>query len=339
MESSIDNDQSPETGSSAAREFVVEGRPVVVSGKRLRIASVKDDLFADGEVIAEPEKFIRALMANGAKADILTFPQKIDEAQPKHGYRFEWDNAAVVVTDDYNDWWEKRLPQETRKNARRAAKRGVTVQVAEFNDDLVKGIKAIYDECEFRQGRRFWHYGKDLETVRRENSTYPDRSVFLGAYCEGELIGFMKFVYTNQTARMMQILSKNAHQDKRPMNALIAKAVELCCEKGVRYLVYGKFNYGNKTDSPLTEFKRRNGFVELRFPRYYVPLTLKGRIALKLRLHQSLVEVLPPGLIKLLWRIRAGLVGLKPKSAVSAGAPKPILPKGPPAGAESSGND
>ena len=334
MKNDLENDQS-----SAGREFVLENRTVVVTGKRLKIASVKDDLFADGEVIAEPEKFIRALKTGGAKADILTFPQKIDEAQPKHGYRFEWDNAAAVVTDNYNDWWEKRLPQETRKNARRAAKRGVTVQVAEFNDDLVKGIKAIYDECEFRQGRRFWHFGKDLDTVKRENSTYPDRSVFLGAYCDVELIGFMKFVYTNHTARMMQILSKNAHQDKRPMNALIAKAVELCCEKGVRYLVYGKFNYGNKTDSPLTEFKRRNGFVELRFPRYYVPLTLKGRIALKLRLHQSLVEVLPPPLIKLLWRIRAGLVGLKPKSAVSAGVPKPILPKGPPAGAESSGND
>ena len=310
-------DSDSEDFSASAAGCEIEGRPVVINGRRLKIASVQDDLFADGEVVAEPEKFVAALKKSALNADLLTFPQKIYDAEPKYKFHFEWDNAAVIVTDNFTDWWEKRLPQESRKNARRAAKRGVTVQVAEFNDELVRGIKGIYDETEFRQGRRFWHFGKDFAMVKSENATYLDRSIFLGAYFEGELIGFMKLVRTNETARMMQILAKQAHQDKRPMNALIAKAVEICCEQHVRYLVYGKYNYGNKSDSPLTEFKRRNGFVELKFPRYYLPLTLKGRLALKLKLHLSLVEVLPPRLLKILWNLRAALLRRAPKKSAA----------------------
>ena len=60
------------------------------------------------------------------------------------------------------------------------------------------------------------------------------------------------------------------------MNALIAKAAEVCEQKGISHLIYGQFIYGNKRRSSLVEFKRRNGFEQVNFPRYYIPLTLKG---------------------------------------------------------------
>ena len=47
------------------------------------------------------------------------------------------------------------------KNARRASKRDVAVEAAELNTTFVEGIKSIYDETPVRQGRKFWHYGKD----------------------------------------------------------------------------------------------------------------------------------------------------------------------------------
>jgi len=37
----------------------------------------------------------------------------------------------------------------------------------------------------------------------------------------------------------------------------------------------------NDPKSSLTEFKRRNGFEQVLLPRYYIPLTLKGKIALR----------------------------------------------------------
>jgi len=48
-----------------------------------------------------------------------------------------------------------------------------------------------------------------------------------------------------------------------------------------------------KEHSPVTEFKRRNGFERLDYPRYYVPLTLWGRLALRSGFHRELLQILP----------------------------------------------
>jgi len=47
----------------------------------------------------------------------------------------------------------------------------------------------------------------------------------------------------------------------------------------------------------LGRFKRSNGFVKRLVPRYYVPLTLKGKIVLLLHLHHG-VKGLIPNVIK-----------------------------------------
>src|SRR5260221_2853005 len=296
----------------------ISSRTIIATGKWIKIAAVRDEELVEGEIVENPDSFVSDLKRSGLRADILTFAQKIGESAPKHPYFFEWDNAAVALTENFTAWWE-RLPQETRKNVRRAAKRGVTLRVVKFDDDLVKGIKAIYDETPVRQGMRFWHFGKDFEMVKMENGTYLERSEFIGAYFGQELIGLIKFVYTDRTARILQILSKNAHFDKRPMNALIAKAVEVCHEKGVLYLVYSKLRFGNKKTSQLAEFKLRNGFEEMLLPRYYVPLTLKGKIALKLGLHRGLLGILPPWLINFLLGLRAGCLNIKQKFMARGG--------------------
>jgi hypothetical protein len=88
---------------------------------------------------------------------------------------FELDNAAVIRTDDYKAWWEA-LPQEARKYTRQAAKKGIEVPSAVLNNDFAAGIKAMYDETLVRQGRKFWHYGKDCSTrVRGREITSRDK--------------------------------------------------------------------------------------------------------------------------------------------------------------------
>jgi len=109
----------------------------------------------------------------------------------------------------------------------------------------------------------------------------------------------------------MQIQSKNAHFDKRPANAMIAKAVEVACQKGMQNLLYCKYTYGNKINCSIREFKRRNGFQQLNFPRYNIPLTNKGRIALKLGLHKGLRNLLPSGLMDFLLDIRSKLYEMR----------------------------
>ncbi len=281
----------------------IDGREVVAVGRWLRIATLNDEEWLEGAPVADPAKFVSALRASGLRADIFAFSGPIDGTPAEGDGQFEIDNVAVIRTDDYRAWWEG-LPQEARKNTRRAAKKGIEIRSAALDNDFAAGIKAIYDETPLRQGRKFWHYGKDLDTIKRENATYLDRCEFLGAYYSGQLVGFMKFVYVGDAARIMQILCLNTHQDKRPIIALIAKAAEICHQKGLKYLIYGRFTYGRKTGSSITEFKRRLGFEQKDFPRYYVALSLRGWVALKLGAHRGWLALLPPKLINHLLKIR-----------------------------------
>jgi hypothetical protein len=296
------------------------GRMVVVTGKWLRTAVVRDEELVEGDVVLDPAAFIAQMKQSALRADILSFAQKIPESTPRHNYHIEWDNWAAIPITSYNDWWEQRLPQESRKNIRRAAKRGVVVKVVAFDDELLKGIQAIYNETPVRQGRPFWHFGKDWDTVKRENATYLDRSEFIGAYLNEELIGFIKIIYVDRVATLIQILSKTAHQDKRPTNALLAKAVEVCEGRGMSFLLYGKYVYGRNESSPLTEFKRRNGFEEIRFPRYFVPLTAKGYLAIKSGLHLGLRNVIPAPLVNLVRNLRAGFYRRRRPSGLDLGS-------------------
>jgi hypothetical protein len=276
-----------------AAEVIVQGRKIVCSGKLIKVARIFDEVWLDLPPIENPDAFVVMLQDSGLKADVFTFAEPLPYTKPRHQAEcLEWDNIAAAPCADFKAWWES-LPQESRKNVRRSQKRGVSVRAVEFNDDLVRGIKALYDETPYRQGRRFIHFGKDFATVQRENSSYVERSQFVGAFLNDELIGFIKMVFTGTSARIMQILSKNAHFDKNPANALIAAAMDVCSKRQATHFIYGQYVYGNKHNSSITEFKRRNGFQQIFLPRYYIPMTAKGRAALSLGLHRGFSSMLP----------------------------------------------
>ena len=246
----------------------------------------------EGETVRDPESFISQLKASGLNADIFTFAQKLPDTAPKYSYHMEWDNLAVIPITTFSEWWDKRVESSVRRAVRKATKSGIVIKVSELDDEFVKGIVGINNETPTRQGRAFWHFQKSFDEVKQENSTYPGRNAFLGAYYEDQLIGFIRLIYADKVASTVQLFSMIKHYDKRPANALIAKAVELCEQQGMSYLMYCNYVY-NDPDSSLTEFKRRNGFEQVLVPRYYVPLTLKGKIALRLGLHRGVKSLIP----------------------------------------------
>ena len=280
------------------------GRTVVVKGKWVKIAQIRDEEVVEGVSVQDPAAFIADLKKSRLKADCFTFAQRPPETKPKYKYHFDWDNWAAVNTASFKNWWEK-LPQESRKNVRRAAKRGVAVKIVPLTDEFVRGVHNIYNEAPLRQGKRFWHFGKDVETVRRELATYLERSEFVGAYWNEELIGFIKMVYVDRVATLFHIVAMTEHHDKKPMNALIAKAVEHCEQKGISHFIYGQFLYGNKRQSSLLEFKRRNGFEQIDFPRYFVPMTLRGRVFVGLSLYRGITGLVPEPVLQAVLEFRA----------------------------------
>ena len=274
-------------------EVIIQQRRVVCSGTCLRVARIFDEVWLDLPPLENPDAFIVMMEDRGVKADVFTFSQQLPHTTPRYGTdHLEWDNIAAAQSSDFKAWWES-LPQESRKNVRRSQKRGVSVRPVDFDEALARSIKAIYDETPYRQGRRFPHFGKDLDSVRRENSSYIERSQFIGAFVEEELIGFIKMVFAGASSRIMQILTKNSCFDKNPTNALIATAMEICSQRQITHFIYGQYVYGNKRNSSITEFKRRNGFQQIFLPRYYIPMNARGRAALSLGLHQGISAMLP----------------------------------------------
>jgi hypothetical protein len=291
----------------------IDGKTVIATGNWFKKAAVHDEELLEGEAIVDPESFIARLKQSGLNTDLFTFAQQLPDITPRFTYHLEWDNLAVIPITTYSHWWKKQAESSVQRAVRKAAKLGVVVKRANLDDTFVNGIVGINNETPIRQGMAFWHYKKSSDAVRRENSTYADRNIFVAAYYRDELIGFMRITYVGKVAHILQILTMMQHFDKRPANALIAKAVEVCEQEGMTHLTYCNYTYKDPK-STLTEFKRRNGFEKVLLPRYYVPLTRKGRMALRLGFHHGLAAQIPKPLVRQLLKIRSFWYGLRSKT-------------------------
>jgi len=263
-----------------------------VSGGLVKIARLDLDMY---HFLSDPMAMIEALRASEERVDLFTFTQTVVDNKPKFSYPMEWENLAVLPITTFDEWWDKQIGFKARNKAKQAEKKGVVLREVPFGGDLVGGIWQIYNETPVRQGRRYPHFGKDLETVYREAATYLEYSTFIGAFIGDELIGFIKMVADEAgvQAGLMNIVSKISHRDKAPTNALMAQAVRSAAARGIKNIVYSHYAYGKRERDNLTDFKERNAFVRVDLPRYYVPLTALGRMALGLGLHHRFVDRLP----------------------------------------------
>ncbi len=197
------------------------------------------------------------------------------------------DNIALLQVKPYEEWLSI-VGKKTRNMVRKSEKSGVKTEEVEPSEKLAEGAWRIYNETPIRQDRACPHYGTPLQDVR--NMVFAAQSdTFLGAFLNEELIGFIQLVYGDKIAIVQQILSLQRHQDKAVNNALIAKAVQVCASRHIGWLMYGRI--GNHPS--LDRFKENNGFTKVVFPRYYIALTKKGRIAIRLGLHKELKDSLP----------------------------------------------
>ena len=272
------------------------GRDIQVHGSLVRIARLDGDKY---KFLDDPEPVVAALRKSQKRVDIFTFMQKLPDTVAKYNYPMEWDNLAVLEISTFDDWWTKRIGFKARNKAKQAAKKGVIVRETPFDDAFARGIWEIYNESPVRQGRRFPHYGKSIDRVRQMSATFPDTSIFIGAYFDEKLVGFIKLTTddSRSQAGMMHIVSMIQHRDKAPTNALVAQAVRSCADRGISHLVYSNFAYGKKERSSLSDFKERNGFERVNLPRYYVPLTGIGWTAFRLGLHHKFIDRLPEPLL------------------------------------------
>lgn len=295
-----------------SKEVLVKGKPakiecVGIAGQiyainkgAVTVLSLEDEWYED---VRDPDFVVKTLVDNPRiRPDIFTFWQRLPDIEPKYSFYTEWEELAVLPIQSYDHWWNHQIKSRVRSLIRKTQKEGVEVRQVDYDDDFVRGMTTIFNEAPVRQGRRFWHYGKDFETVKRQFSQYLFREQMIGAYYRGELIGFVMLGNAGRYGITGQIISSIKHRDKATTNALVAKSVEVCAKQQLPYLVYFFWS-----DDSLAEFKRRCGFERIRVPRYFVPLTLKGKLALKLGVHRGWKAALPAGLKARLKNLRRSL--------------------------------
>lgn len=274
----------------------IGNKRIVITGKLLKTAKPKEEWSED---IKDPVSIIIHLKEARVNTDIFTFWQKLPETSPKFNFHHDWYSLAALSLGSYDHWWKKQIDSKTRNMVRKSEKKGIKIRLADFDDTFVKGITEIFNETPVRQGYQFPHYGKTFETVKGELSKNLHKKFFLGAYYGDELVGFSILFDAGTFAVTNHFLCKIAYRDKAPANGLMAKAVEVCGNRGIPYLVYGQWH-----ERSLGDFARNNGFEKIDLPKYYVPLTLKGKIALNLGIHQGLVAVIPKRLKSFLVELR-----------------------------------
>jgi hypothetical protein len=277
-------------------DLVVAGTEVKVSGRFFKLGELRHEWF---EFLSDPTPMIRALREHRSGVDLLSFLGDTAHGSGKYSFYSETASAAVLTVTSF-DAWCRGLDFKVRNKIRKAEKSGVELRVATLDDDFARGVEQIYNESPVRQGMRFWHYGKSAAAIKQDLSSFPDRTSLIGAYFRQELIGFMKLFEGNDVLRTVHIIAKLSHRDKPVQDALIAKAVGICEKKSIHHLHYGNWSSGG-----LGAFKIKHGFERVEVPRYFVPITYRGTVMLKLNLHRRVVDQLPPRLREQLVALRA----------------------------------
>jgi hypothetical protein len=281
---------------------IVNGQTYSISSKLLRVATIEEEWHQD---VTQPEEVIAQLAQCRPKPDLFTFWQRVPDREPKYDYHKSWESLAVAdLTKGYDHWWNKQVKGTTRNMVRKSEKAGVVTRECAMDDQFVAGLVELFNESPVRQGFPFWHYGKDAATIKREFSRFLFREDIVGAYLGDELIGFTMMANAGKYGMVGMFLAKIKHRDKAVNNALMAKTVEVCCKRNLPYLTYTTFR-----QTSLVDFKRHNGFEEFKVPRYFVPLTPKGQLALKLGFSKyynenGWLDALPPSIKEPLKSVR-----------------------------------
>jgi hypothetical protein len=275
----------------------IGGQVYTIRRGPVTVVQLHDEWYED---VRDPERVIETLRdATDFKADIFTFWQRVPDLDPRYPYPVRSELVAGLPITTYGHWYDRQIGKTTRNRIRKSERAGVEVRECAYDDAFVGGMAEIFNETPIRQGRPFWHYGKSVETVRREFSRFLFREELLGAYLGEEMIGFAMLGRSDGFADLGQVISKLRHRDKAVNNALVAKVVNVCARQQIPHLVYGSWD-----GDSLGKFKQYCGFERLKVPRYVVPLSLKGRLALRIGAYGNLRDFIPMGARTVLKKLR-----------------------------------
>jgi hypothetical protein len=180
--------------------------------------------------------------------------------------------AVLRLPSSYDRWYES-----LDKRVRHAIRTSRTSVEQCTIDEGTKAIASIYTDIEERQGQPFPFHNIDAAELERIMVRRKE-SVFFHGLADGRLVGAARIIpsISEGFAILASLISRGSDFDKKPNDRLLAGLVEWAIQKQIGLLVYDYL-----ADDSLGFFKRRHGFCPLSVPRFGVPLTARGSLALR----------------------------------------------------------
>ena len=118
-------------------------------GRLLRFVSIRDEWIVP---IDDPQNVVSEIRKQKIPIDIFTFVQRLSDLEPHYPYNMEWDNVAAVRISTFEKWFKESIHPNARNKIRKAKRKGITVRIEPFNDDLILGMMDIFNESQVRRG-------------------------------------------------------------------------------------------------------------------------------------------------------------------------------------------
>lgn len=296
------------------RQRAVEwGDATILSPQRpMAMASLLDEDYLDGEIVdlGSLKTFLAGL---DSPPWFFRYSTLAHLGACAGGGTFDVDNRSCLRVEDPDYWGKKVVAKDVRESLRRIRREGVEVREMPFNASSCEDISTLFNESPIRQGKRYWHYGKSAAQIQEELSPLASRSLYVGAYHRGRLVGFTQVVRLESIGvlRTVHVLGSLVSRKVRPVTAMIDWMVRYGWENGFQRIVYGKHDYGNASNDSLTAFKSRHGFRSEPLRIDYHCLCPQGAWYLAAGLHRNLREMTPRHLALFLKKARSRLISAK----------------------------
>ena len=166
---------------------------------------------------------------------------------------------AIIEVPKSIDIYLKLIGAKSRNMNKKAQKNAIECEIFDWNSKIDE-VFDINRSASTRQGREmdksYRDYPKIIEYLDEEDF----KIVYIGAFVEKKLIGYVELYIYGNFAMTNRILGHKEYLRYGVMNLMIKKCVEYGLEYGLEYINY--LTMQNRKNNSLSAFKYRVGFRE-----------------------------------------------------------------------------
>ncbi len=179
--------------------------------------------------------------------------------------------------------WKNKFNKKARNLVRKFLRSGGKVELLKNPLNYVDDIMEINLSKPLRQGRPLpeTYTRKDLviQILERNIRDKGEHFRVYGAFIKDKLVAYAYVSEHNGYAYISRFLTHAKYFKYAASNGLLSFIIESLCKEGVKVVQYG---YWSRHYEGVNHFLQQHGFEKGEVRAYYIPLTMKGSLVLKM---------------------------------------------------------